>query len=134
MERLSSVAVWSFACSRRQLSAGQVSVSGQETTLYTFQNFEDGVNSSFGALSFDNAGNIYGTTQYGGHPATCQQEGCGVVYELTRNGGAWTENAVYTFTGINDGGDPVSGVILDQQGNLYGTTPKGHDNGQYGVV
>ena len=87
-----------------------------------------------GDLTFDAAGNIYGTTVYGGLPLNCSQHGCGVIYQLTHSGETWTENILYEFTGINDGGNPASGVIFDQAGNLYGTAPIGRDNGRFGVV
>ena len=104
------------------------------TTILNFPNLASGYFPSYGPVSFDSAGNVYGTTQYGGRTGTCNGDGCGVIYQLTRNGNAWTENVIYAFTGINDGGLPYNGVTLDQAGNLYGTTFRGHDNGQYGVV
>ena len=63
--------------------------------------------------------------------------GFGTVYKIDANG---NESIVYTFTGGNDGFSPYSGVIADEQGNLYGTTVVGgqHSNscigGTCGVV
>ena len=89
-----------------------------ETVLYSFQNGSDG-ESPMGGLIFDAAGNLYGTTAYGG------KTGNGSVFELSPPalaGGAWTETTLYHFLGGTDGEVPVSGVILDSKGNLYGTT------------
>jgi uncharacterized repeat protein (TIGR03803 family) len=65
-----------------------------------------------GHLSFDQAGNIYGTIP------CCY----GSVYQLTPSGNA---TPLYYFSGGNDGNGPVSGVIFDHAGNLYGTTASG---------
>jgi len=52
------------------------------------------------------------------------------VYQLTPSGGAWTETVLYEFTGVDgDGKIPMSGVIFDQAGNLYGTTYEGGSTG-----
>jgi uncharacterized repeat protein (TIGR03803 family) len=72
-----------------------------------------------GDLLFDAAGNIYGTTSGGG------ASGRGVVFELTRSGGFWTESVLYSFAGGNDGAAPYAGVTFDAAGNLYGTTTLG---------
>ena len=87
----------------------------------------DGSDSSAG-LIFDRAGNLYGTTRYGGG------YGPGNVFELAPNSdGSWTENVLYSFTGGQDGGGPVAALIFDGAGNLYGTTQIGGTNGQ-GVI
>jgi uncharacterized repeat protein (TIGR03803 family) len=93
-----------------------------ETVLFTFGNTNDG-NNPTGDLTFDAAGNIYGTTQTGGFE--CEDTVyCGTIYELTRNGSTWTESLLYIFTNGNIA-LPYSGVIFDQAGNLYGTTTNG---------
>jgi uncharacterized repeat protein (TIGR03803 family) len=85
-------------------------------------------------LIFDEAGNLYGTTQLGGDLSCYNGYGCGVVFQLTPNPeGSWTENVLYSFTGGADGGYPVAGLIFDTAGNLYGTAPGGGVNGD-GVV
>ena len=95
-----------------------------ETVLYAFEGGTGG--SAPGDLTFDQAGNIYGTA--GGGIGKCDQGGdpCGLVYELEHSSGGWTENVIYRFTG-SDGGTPASGVIFDDHGNLYGTTEVGGD-------
>ena len=53
-----------------------------ETVLYSFQGGNDGA-SPAGALIFDHAGNLYGTTVTGGDPRVCNGEGCGTVFKLS---------------------------------------------------
>lgn len=73
-----------------------------------------------GGLTMDATGNLYGTTVGGG------TYGGGTVFELSPSAnGDWTEKVLYSFTGIADGGAPLGGVILDAEGNLYGTTQQG---------
>jgi uncharacterized repeat protein (TIGR03803 family) len=71
-----------------------------------------------GPLMFDNTGNLYGTTAYGG------THGYGTVFKLTQQvDGSWKELVLYNFMGgESDGAFPVSGVVSDTAGNLYGTT------------
>jgi len=52
-----------------------------------------------------------------------------VVYKLSPSGSGWTETILYNFQGLNDGQNPVGGLIFDQAGNLYGTTFDGGING-----
>jgi uncharacterized repeat protein (TIGR03803 family) len=107
-----------------------------ETTLYGFTDLSDGSSPS-SALSFDSAGNIYGTTYSGGlasnNPCGNGFRGCGIVYQLTPNGPGWQKTAIHSFTGEDDGGAPIAGVVLDSAGNLYGTTEVGGSNNR-GVV
>lgn len=90
-----------------------------ETVLYRFTGGSDGAYPQFGDLNFDATGNIYGTTSNGGS-SNCNQ-GCGVVFKLSRSGSGWTESVLHAFTGT-DGVNPYAGVIFDGAGNLYGTT------------
>jgi uncharacterized repeat protein (TIGR03803 family) len=76
-----------------------------------------------GGLVFDQAGNLYGTTSYGG------VNNRGTVFKLTLNeGGSWSESVLHSFTGGRDGAAPESSLILDKAGNLYGTTLLGGAN------
>lgn len=100
--------------------------SDKQTTLYDFLGIHagkaDGGNPQ-GGLIADAAGNLYGTTYYGG--ATCalyKTKGCGTVYELLPDGsGGWTEKVLYIFTGGADGAFPTGNLVFDASGNLYGT-------------
>ena len=89
----------------------------------------------YAGVIFDAAGNLYGTTLYGGafSTRTCP-DGCGVVFKLAPNpDGTWTESVLHSFTGGADGEEPSAGVIFDTAGNLYGTTGGGGAH-SYGVV
>ncbi len=103
-----------------------------------------------GSLIADTTGALYGTTKFGGNQ-TCPMagypyygepnsdtdpalnapyvgigaNGCGVVFKLTPpaiSGGSWTQSVIWSFTGAQDGGNPVAGLV-DVSGVLYGLTP-----------
>jgi len=95
-----------------------------ETVLYNFD-LSDG-SAPQGNLTFDHAGNIYGTALYGGYG------GAGVAYKLSPSQGQWNLTVLHSFTNGSDGGIPVDGMIFDQAGNLYGTSEGGSYN--LGVV
>ena len=67
----------------------------------------------------DASGNIYGTTYFGG------AHGGGSVFKLTPSASGWTSTDLYSFGGGSDGKYPVSNVVIDAQGNLYGTASNG---------
>jgi len=90
-----------------------------ETIVYGFRGGADGGGPGYGDLTFDSAGNIYGTTSGGG------AFGQGTVFELTPVNHGWTKTILYSFQGNADGSGPESGVIFDGHGNLYGTTVSG---------
>jgi uncharacterized repeat protein (TIGR03803 family) len=96
-----------------------------ERVIYTFQGGQDG-SYPRADLTFDVAGNLYGTTFAGGGGACNDLElGCGIVFELTPgNAGTWTEAVLYRFQGGNDGTSPFTGLVFDH-GSLYGTTGAG---------
>jgi uncharacterized repeat protein (TIGR03803 family) len=94
----------------------KVNSAGDETVLYSFARGSDGGNPNAG-LTQDAAGNFYGTTQYGGDDN--YEHGNGTVFELSPAG---QETILYRFKGGPDGASPLSGVILDTTGNIYGTT------------
>lgn len=96
------------------------------TTLYDFPDLTEGMHPYAGLLS-DGQGNYYGTTTSGGTSTTCgYYTGCGTVFKLTPSGSGWTETVLYSFTGTNgDGAYPTGNLVLDSEGNLYGTTQYG---------
>jgi hypothetical protein len=85
-------------------------------------------------LVFDNAGDLYGTTQAGG--TGCAFPGCGVVFKLAHTATGWKETVLHNFRGAPDGAFPIEGLTLGGQGNLFGSTPLGGTsaNGGYGTV
>lgn len=99
-----------------------------ESIVHTFQGApNDGRLPQFGSLVFDQAGNIYGTTELGG---TSDR---GAVFELKLSGSGWTVNILHSFGSGSDGFQPEAGVTFDPDGNLYGTTFQGGTAG-YGTV
>ena len=100
--------------------------------LYNFRIEYAGSGSFSTGVVFDHAGNLYGTI-WGPPSGNCNGGGCGLIYKLApQPSGPWKYSVVHTFEG-NDGGDPTSTLIIDKNGNLYGTTGIGGANG-YGVV
>lgn len=87
-----------------------------ETQLYSFTGGSDGGEPETGGLTFDAAGNIYGTTS--ALPGTRY----GSVYELTPANGKWTASVLYSFPGGDGANSSESGVVFDASGNLWGTT------------
>jgi uncharacterized repeat protein (TIGR03803 family) len=88
---------------------------GKETVIYNFTGGADGLSPN-GNLIRDSEGNFYGTTEYGGDTYCFQ--GCGVVFKIDPSG---NETVLHTFIAGDDGGNPLSGLIRDSEGNLYGT-------------
>ena len=101
----------------------EVSANGSETVLYSFcsqAGCRDGSTPKAG-LVMDTKGNLYGTTYYGG-----AKRGRGTVFELSASG---TETVLHSFSANGtDGYNPVAGLVLDDKGNLYGTTLVGGAN------
>jgi len=98
-----------------------------ESVLYAFCSLTgctDGESPLAGPLVMDAAGNLYGTTIFGGAHRNCNGDGCGVVFKLDPGG---NETVLHSFTGSTDGALPWAGVVRDAAGNLYGTTLNGGD-------
>jgi len=84
-------------------------------------------NDIYSGVTFDSAGNLYGTSMIG--PDTgpyCQHahynNGCGTVYQVVSTSSGWNANILYSFTDGDDGKFAMAGVVADQAGNLYGAT------------
>ena len=110
----------------RQQSGG----GWQFTTLYEFQGQPD-AGFPYGGLTADARGVLYGTTYYGG------EDGQGTVFKLAPGPaiGPFRDSVLYSFQGAADGGGPLSTLVFDAAGNLYGTTSAGGDPGcQCGVA
>jgi uncharacterized repeat protein (TIGR03803 family) len=101
----------------------KVTPKGTQTVLYNFLGKTDG-EAPNGGLLLDSAGNLYGTTDFGGGGGTgCGQAAyCGTVFKVAPDG---TEKILYSFAGGADGGRPLAGLVMDAEGNLYGTTLEG---------
>ena len=99
----------------------RVDPSGNEKVLYSFSGSGDGAGPKVG-LARDAAGNLFGVTTAGGMTGPCVVNSCGVVFQLTPDG---METVLHNFTGGADGVDPSSALVLDAQGNLYGTAFEG---------
>lgn len=78
-------------------------------------------------LAFDNAGNLYGTTDFGGaYGSACGGNGCGTAFQLKPGtNGIWTLTILHSFGKGSDGAFPVSGLTVDSAGNLFGVTSQG---------
>jgi len=92
-------------------------------TLYSF----GGSTGSYASLTMDATGNLYGTTFGDG------MYGYGNLFKLSPSNGGWTYTSLHDFTGGIGGANPVGGVLIDANGNLYGTASAGGAYG-YGVV
>jgi len=90
-------------------------ITGKEKVLYNFSGAPDGANPEAGVV-MDAAGNLYGTTFFGG------ASGDGTVFKLDTAG---KETVLYSFSGTPDGANPVGGLVMDVAGNLYSTTFNG---------
>jgi uncharacterized repeat protein (TIGR03803 family) len=100
------------------------------TVLHTFCSGKDGCG-ALGTPVFDQAGNLYGTTEYGGG------KNDGTVYKLSprtkgKKKGEWREKILRSFNGKNGAG-PMAGIVFDAAGNIYGTTVAGGWR-DYGLV
>jgi len=103
-------------------AVGNILGGWSETVIHNFgSGHNDGANPGLGSVLFDPAGNMYGTTSAGGILCDFDGDTCGTVFVLTPSGGGWTVST-FPFSGGSDGGNPLSGVVRDSAGNLYGVT------------
>jgi uncharacterized repeat protein (TIGR03803 family) len=92
-----------------------------ETVLHSFTGGTDGLQPQ-GGLAIDGAGNLYGTTSWGGDP----NAGCGTVFKLSPSDNGWTFNVLHAFTNGQDGCSPQGGNLrVLAGGSIYGTTAGG---------
>lgn len=80
------------------------------------------------SLIMDEEGNLYGTAE-GGASTNCGGGGCGAVFKLAHRKKGWQMIVLHNFPGGAGGADPYGGLVMDQQGNLYGTTYHGGRKG-----
>jgi uncharacterized repeat protein (TIGR03803 family) len=100
----------------------KLSPTGVETVLHSFAGWPTDGTDPEASLILDLAGNLYGTTRFGGTTNTCGTGGCGTIFKVAPDG---TETVLYSFPGPPEGKEPLAGLILDSAGNLYGTTSAG---------
>jgi uncharacterized repeat protein (TIGR03803 family) len=90
----------------------------KETVVHSFTRTDGAF--PVASLVRDAAGNLYGTTEGGG------SSDAGTVFMLDTTG---KETVLHSFGGGADGSEPVAGLLLDDEGNLYGTTSYGGSDG-----
>ena len=86
-----------------------------ESVLHNFTGGYDG-DASWSGVVFDGAGNLYGTTTFGGSFSG------GVIFQLTPSAMGWTENVLHSFQDSTDGSGSSGAVVRDASGNLYGAS------------
>jgi uncharacterized repeat protein (TIGR03803 family) len=99
----------------------QTNGAWKEAILYSFGTGTDGA-TPVSSVTFDAAGNLYGTTSLGG------TRGFGTVFKLTP-GASWKETIVHNFQNTDDGAYPYAGLVADGHGNLYGGATQGGAGG-----
>ena len=100
----------------------------QFKNLYSFKGQPD-AGFPYGGLTFDAAGNLYGTTYYDG------ANDFGSVYQLSpQPDGSWTERVLYSFKGGRDGMGSISNLVFSKKGALYGTTSEGGSGCSCGTI
>jgi uncharacterized repeat protein (TIGR03803 family) len=115
---LALVSVFGLALVTHQLAEAQTF-----TVLHSFVGYPTDGGQPVAGLLMDAAGNLYGTTLYGGNNDSCQDSGigCGTVFELDTER---VETVLHNFNGP-DGATPYGNLIMDAKGRLYGTTTYG---------
>jgi uncharacterized repeat protein (TIGR03803 family) len=94
----------------------------RESVLYSFNGIDG--DDPVGNLTFDEAGNLYGTTRFGVSGAAK-----GTVFKLTHGASGWSERVLWNFTGGADGNNPTFGVTLGSSGQIYGAAAESENAG-----
>jgi uncharacterized repeat protein (TIGR03803 family) len=99
--------------------------------LHSFRGGPSDGSSPEGLIAVDSAGNVYGSTPFGGNGGgpCAPLDGCGMVFRALNRNGSFIYTPLYLFHGGNDGGQPLAGVTLGPDGTVYGTTLFGGGNG-----
>jgi hypothetical protein len=108
-----AVSVALLLCAGTTLAAAQT-----EGILHSFAGGSLDGSVPYMGLIADSAGNLYGTTDSAG------PNGYGTVFQLVppSGGGTWTENILFSFSNGPDGATPVTNLVMDSAGAIYGAT------------
>ncbi|HEX8816142.1 MAG TPA: choice-of-anchor tandem repeat GloVer-containing protein [Terriglobales bacterium] len=104
------------------------------SVLHHFKGGTDGAN-PYAGLIFDSVGNLYGSTMDGGEGSCSDNRapGCGTIYELIQDAsGTWFDHILFRFPG-KPAANPISELVFDAYGNLYGTDAASTSKGFGGV-
>lgn len=117
-------------CGQKGMTCGTIfklTPKGHLTVLYSFCSLSDCADGAgpVGALIQGPDGNFYGTTSAGGIQSDYCMNGCGTIFRMTPSGQLTT---MYILT-LPDSAVPYGGLVLGSDGNFYGTTTEGGDNG-----
>jgi len=107
----------------------KLDATGKQTVLHSFTFGADGAY-PFATLIRGAAGNLYGTTYFGGMLACGGGLGCGTVFAVNTTG---KYKVLHSFAGGAAGAYTYASLVRDAAGNLYGTTVEGGTSG-YGTV
>lgn len=95
------------------------------SVIHNFTGGPDGATPMAG-LTMDRAGNLYGTSAYGGKlGGNCGVSGCGTLFRLAKRNSGWVVTPLYIFLGGDDGANPEANVVVGSDGTLYSTTSLG---------
>ena len=89
--------------------------TGTNQVIYSFSGGSDGAN-PMASLVVGPGGFLYGAAQYGG------ASNAGTIFIITTNG---VFILLHSFNGNSDGAEPVAGMVLGNDANLYGTASRG---------
>jgi len=99
----------------------ELSSDGAKTTLATFPQVHNGAQDPLAPLARDGEGNIFGAAATGG--PRCGRTGCGTIFKIAPDGTTTTLLALSREKGMR----PGNGLILDGEGNLFGTVHHGRN-------
>lgn len=110
----------------------KISPDGQESVVHVFIGSAgpDGKNPA-GGLITDAEGNFFGTTYGGGGQQQCGPDGCGTIFKVTPDGQL---TLIHSFEGGRSAGHPRDRLVMDAQGNFFGTTYNGGTPKNNGAV
>ncbi len=130
MQFVASFSIAFFALATIAIPAAQAQTGH---VLHDFTGSPNDGSSPWGLIAVDQAGNVYGSTAFGGHGGNGCDGGCGMVFRAQRRNGNYVYTPLYLFRSGTDGAQPLAGVTLGPDGALYGTTTIGGGTGCGGI-